>query len=136
MDLFPTILELCGVGKSGAPLSSGPLDGLSLTPLLRDPSARLARDALFFHYPHYYRTTTPVSAVRAGDWKLLEYFEDNHVELYNLRDDPGEKSDLAATQASLTAQLQGRLRAWRETVRAGLPKPHPARGTQGPKSNR
>ena len=51
------------------------------------------------HYPHYYATTAPVSAIRAGDWKLLEYFADNHVELYGLKDDPGESRDLAAAQA-------------------------------------
>lgn len=62
-------------------------DGLSLLPLLRNPRAHLQRDALYFHYPRYYATTSPVSAVREGDWKLLEYFEDNHIELYNLRDD-------------------------------------------------
>jgi arylsulfatase A-like enzyme len=101
------------------------LDGIDLRPLLRDPGAKLERDALFFHYPHYYETTTPVSAVRARDWKLLEYFEDNRVELYNLKDDPGEKTDLAAQQPAKAAELRQRLHAWREVVGAALPKKNP-----------
>src|SRR5262249_39653594 len=84
MDLFPTLLSAAGL----APPADLKLDGLDLTPLLRNPAGTLPREALYFHYPHYYETTTPVGAVRARDWKLLEYFEDNRVELFNLRDDP------------------------------------------------
>jgi arylsulfatase A len=120
-DFFPTILELCGLGTNAQPAPAGPLDGVSLMPLLRNPQSHLRRDALFFHYPHYYPTTTPVSAVRAGDWKLLEYFEDNHVELYQLRDDPGEHRDLAPEQPERADQLRAKLRAWRTDVGAQLP---------------
>jgi arylsulfatase A-like enzyme len=120
-DFLPTILEMCGVGSVSQPAPNGPLDGLSLVPLLRQPQSHLDRDALFFHYPHYYMTTTPVSAVRSGDWKLLEYFEDGHVELYNLRDDPGERNDLARQQPDQAAQLNARLHVWRTEVRAQLP---------------
>jgi arylsulfatase A-like enzyme len=98
---------------------------VSLLPLLRAPETHLTRDALFFHYPHYYATTTPAGAVRIGAWKLLEYFEDNHVELYNLRDDPGEKLDLAAGQPERVAQLRERLRAWRKDVGAQMPTANP-----------
>jgi len=121
MDFFPTILEWCGVAPTTGPTPAGPLDGLSLVPLLRSPRAHLNRDALFFHYPHYYPTTTPVSAVRTGDWKLLEYFEDHHVELYNLRDDLGERHDLAAEQPERAHQLRGRLHTWWAEVGAQLP---------------
>jgi uncharacterized sulfatase len=92
---------------------------------LKDPAAKLDRDALFFHYPHYYHTTTPVSAIRARDWKLLEYFEDNHAELYNLRDDPSEAHDLAAQMPDKTASLRERLHAWRLSVNAALPTLNP-----------
>lgn len=119
-DLYPTILELCGVSAANRP-AAGPLDGLSLTPLLRQPNARLNRDALYFHYPHYYMTTTPVSAIRTGDWKLLEYFEDHRVELYHLRDDPGETRDLAGQQPNRATQLRDQLDAWRRAVGAKLP---------------
>ena len=125
-DFFPTIRELCGLSGSSQPAPLQPLDGLSLVPLLKQPRASLPRDALFFHYPHYYPTTTPVSAVRCGDWKLLEYFEDNHVELYSLRDDLGEKHDQAAAQPERAAQLRARLHAWWQEVGAQLPLPNPA----------
>jgi len=122
MDLFPTLRE--DLAPAEGPRAEA-LDSLSLTPLLRDPSAHLARDALFFHYPHYYATTSPVSAIRAGDWKLLEYFEDNHVELYDLRDDPGESRDLAATHPEKAEALGRRLHDWRRSVGARLPTPNP-----------
>jgi arylsulfatase A-like enzyme len=124
-DFLPTIRELCGLSATNQPAPLQPLDGLSLVPLLRHPDSSLPREALFFHYPHYYFTTTPVSAVRSGDWKLLEYFQDPHVELYCLRDDPGEKHDLAAAQPERATQLRERLHAWRQDVGAQLPQPNP-----------
>ena len=107
------------------PPAADATDGLDLKPVLQNPAAKLDRDALFFHYPHYYHTTTPVSAIRARDWKLLEYFEDNHAELYNLRDDPSEAHDLAAQMPDKAASLRERLHAWRESVHAALPSPNP-----------
>ena len=92
---------------------------------MKNPAAKLDRDALFFHYPHYYHTTTPVGAIRARDWKLLEYFEDNHVELYNLRDDPSERRDLAKQMPDRAAELRQRLHARRDAVGAALPTPNP-----------
>ena len=89
--------------------------------MLKNPAARLARDALFFHYPHYYATTTPVSGIRAGDWKLLEYFEDGRVELFNLAQDPSEQTDLATRESARAADLRARLDAWRREVGAKLP---------------
>lgn len=115
MDLFATIAELAGVA---VPPHN---DGLSLVPLLCEPRARLGREALFFHFPHYYPTTTPVSAVRCGDWKLLEYHEDKHVELFNLRDDIGEQRDLAAQKPKLASDMRERLSAWRAEVGAQMP---------------
>lgn len=115
MDLFRTIAEITGVpGETG-------LDGLSLVPWLRNPEARPTRDALHFHYPHYYSTTTPVSAVRAGDWKLLEYYEDGRTELFNLRDDPGEQHNRASEEAERATALRRELAAWRQAVGAQLP---------------
>ncbi len=119
-DFFPTILEICGITPT-QPAPAGPLDGVSLLPLLKKPDSHLARDALFFHYPHYYPTTTPVSAVRAREWKLLEYLEDNRVELYNLREDPAEQHDLADRQPDRAGQLRDRLHAWRAEVGAQMP---------------
>lgn len=120
MDLLPTLLAAAGVARPDVKL-----DGLDLAPLVKNPTARLDRDALFFHYPHYYPTTTPVSAVRAGDWKLLEYFEDNHVELYNLKDDLGETTDLAKERPDKADQLRTLLHQWRKEVGAALPSANP-----------
>jgi arylsulfatase A-like enzyme len=130
MDLYPTLRDsLAPYEAERLSRTEGPradaLDSLSLVPLLRDLSTHLSRDALYFHYPHYYATTTPVSAIRAGDWKLLEYFEDNHVELYNLADDPGESRDLAAARPDTAESLRQRLQAWRQSVGARLPAPNP-----------
>lgn len=119
VDLAPTLADLAGL------TADAPTDGLSLAPLLHEPSGKLRRDALFFHYPHYYATTTPAGAVRSGDWKLLEYFEDNRLELYNLRADPGEATNLAAQELDRTRGLHTRLREWRTRVDAQLPSPNP-----------
>ena len=124
-DFFPTILELCGDTVAQYALGAGKIDGLSFASLLKNPKATLPRNELFFHYPHYYFNTTPVSAVRAGDWKLLEYFEDDHVELYNLRDDPGESRDLAREQPGRATQLRSRLHDWWKESAAQLPTKNP-----------
>jgi len=118
-DLYPTILEIAGADDRAA--WNQPIDGFSLVPLFRDSAAKLDRETLYWHFPHYYPTTTPVSALRAGDWKLVEYFEDGHAELYNLRDDLGEMRDLSQNEPARTAELRERLRAWREAVHAGVP---------------
>lgn len=115
-DLFATVQEMVG--------ASGPLhDGLSLMPLLRDPGARLAREEMFFHYPHYYATTTPVSAIRSGHWKLLHYYEDGKDELFRLDQDLGETRDLAAVEPEMRARLSARLMGWLKEVGANFPKP-------------
>ena len=121
MDLFTTLLSAAGVDLSDASL----LDGLNLRPLLESPTTKLDRDTLYFHYPHYYTTTTPVSAVRSGDWKLLEYYEDNHIELYNLKEDISEATDLSAAQPEMAAQLRKQLQQWRMDVDADEPTINP-----------
>jgi arylsulfatase A-like enzyme len=124
IDVFPTLLEAAG-GKSAG------VDGLSLLPLLRDPSASLGRDALYWHFPGYLEAnvkqgtwrTTPAGAVRAGDWKLHEFFETGKLELYNLKDDPGERNDLAAAMPERAKELHAKLAAWRTSVNAPMPSP-------------
>ena len=102
-DLFSTCLAVAGVSPTPTPAVQ---DGLDLGPLLKNPAAKLDRSDLYFHYPHYYATTTPVGAIRSRDWKLLEYFEDQHVELYNLADDLSEKKDLAGQMPERAAELR------------------------------
>lgn len=118
-DLFFMLLEIAGAEVRSAPRA--PADGLSLFPLLKDPSAKLARERLFWHYPHYYPTTTPVSAIRSGDWKLLQYYEDGRVELYNLARDPGETEDLSRSRPDVAEKLRAELQSWLRSVDAQMP---------------
>jgi arylsulfatase A len=123
IDFYPTFLEM--ISLAGNLKHNTDMDGLSLVPLLKNPIAKLKRDALYWHYPHYYPTTTPVSAIRQGDWKLLEYFEDNHIELYNLSNDIGEQNNLAEKMPEKAGELRKRLEAWRMAVNAQMPKKKP-----------
>jgi hypothetical protein len=105
-------------------------DGESLAPLMRDPKTRLAREAIYQHFPGYLGAgadswrTTPVSLVHAGDWKLMEYLEDGRLELYNLRNDLGESRNLASTEAERAKAMHAKLVAWREAVKAPMPTPN------------
>ncbi len=121
-DLYPTMLAMAGL--AGDEKHNRDVYGKSIAPLLRQPASKLDRDELFFHYPHYYPTTTPVSAIRARDWKLLEYFEDGQLELYNLANDPSEKNNLAATMPEKARELRTRLNSWRITTGVQLPTPN------------
>ncbi len=123
-DLFATLLAAAGLSPAG----DQPVDGVDLSAVLRNEQSKLARESLYWHYPHYYETTTPVSAVRRGDWKLLEYFEDGRRELFNLREDPQESRDLASQQGQLVKELSQQLADWRKQVDAKLPLPNPQYG--------
>jgi arylsulfatase A len=118
VDFLPTCCDIAGV----KPKAGQPLDGVSLMPLLRQ-SGRLERDAIFWHYPHYNDRTTPHGIVRRGDDKLIEYFEDGRLELYNLKTDIGEKDNLAAAQRDKARELQRLLADWRKQVGAQMPGP-------------
>lgn len=119
MDLYPTLTDMIGLTVKED------LDGLSLTSLLKNPRTQLDRETLFWHYPHYYGTTTPVSSIRQGSWKLLEYYEDGHLELYDLDTDLSETKNLASSKPQLAKRLQKTLADWRVSVNASLPKPNP-----------
>ena len=125
MDLFHTLTRPLAATTTGD-VSKEPADGVDIKSLLQNPAEKLNREALYFHFPHYYATTTPVSAVRAGDWKLLEYLEDGHLELYNLHDDLSEKTDLAAQMPVKAASLLHQLHLWGTQVGAAMPTPNPA----------
>lgn len=120
VDYFPTLLEMA----TGAPAQG--VDGESIVPLLKG-AEKLKRSAIFWHYPHYHPGgATPYSAVRAGDWKLIHYFEDDRLELYDLKNDLGEKNDLAGREPQRVAALRAQLDAWRKDVGAQLPTLNPA----------
>jgi len=120
VDFFPTLLEMAG---SKPPR---PVDGVSLAPLLRGGSAP-NRDAIFWHYPHYSNQGgVPGGAIRMGDWKLIEFYEDSRLELYNLKDDPSETRNLALRNAAKARELHARLKQWRIDTNALMPDPNPA----------
>lgn len=121
MDLYPTLLEAAGVKREPEQV----IDGRSLMPLLRGRGG-LGRKALFWHYPHYHPGgATPYSAIRDGDLKLLEFYEDGRLELYDLKADPEEKRDLALERPEKAAELHKRLVRWRREVGAQDPTPNP-----------
>lgn len=119
-DFYPTFLEAAGL----QPRKEYPGDGESLLPVLTG-TGELQRDALFWHYPNFafHRDNRLGSAIRVGDYKLIEFFADETVELYNLREDLGESRNLAPEEPERVAKLLGRLRAWRAASGAQLPTP-------------
>jgi len=119
VDFYPTLVDIAG----GALPARQPLDGLSLRVLL-EQRAGLDRDAIYWHYPHYHHST-PAGAVRAGDWKLIEFFEDGRLELYKLAEDISESRNLAASIPAKAAELREKLAAWRRQVNAAMPVPNP-----------
>lgn len=123
VDLYPTFLDLAGV----KPAENYVLDGESLAPLLRNGNASLKREAVYQHFPGYLGAgqnswrTTPVGTITAGDWKLMEFFEDGRLELYNLKDDIGETKNLATTMPDKTKELHAKMLAWRAAIKAPMP---------------
>lgn len=116
MDFFPSILELCGL--PGRPEQH--VDGRSLVPLLKGQPFN--RGPLFWHYPHYgNQGGAPSGAVRSGDWKLIEWYEDGTRELFNIREDIGEHHNRAADMPDKVRDLAGQLNAWRHNVGAVMP---------------
>ncbi len=136
IDFYPTLLELASI----KPAEGQVLDGVSLAPLLQG-DATLDRERLFWHFPCYVGKATPSSAMREGDFKLIEFFEEGgRVELFNLKNDPNEEKNLAAVMPDKAAALAKTLRAWQKKTNASMPPgPNPSydpeaerpRGNQG-----
>ncbi len=119
-DIPATILDLTGAGIE----PGQPIDGQSLAPLLR--GGTLARKAIYWHYPHYHPGgATPHSAIRAGNWRLVHFYEDGRDELYDLAADPGETTDLAVPQPAKAAGLRTTLDRWLTDVDGQMPTPNP-----------
>jgi arylsulfatase A-like enzyme len=115
-DFFPTILELAGI-KYQPPAR---IDGVSFTTALRGKPHD--RGAIYWHYPHYgNQGCAPTGAVREGDWKLIEWYEDGKLELFNLKKDIGEKSDLAKMHPDKVKTLATQLAKWRKETGAKMP---------------
>lgn len=129
VDLYPTFCDITG---AIAPRNQ-PLDGVSLLPLLKEETS-FDREAIFWHFPAYLQSysrsneqrdplfrSRPCSIVRAGNFKLHEYFEDGELELYNLKEDIGESRNLVATMPEKAAELHELLKIWRRDINAPVP---------------
>lgn len=136
VDLYPTFLEIAGT----VPPQDYALDGASLVPLFRDANASLGRDAIYQHFPGYLGSggntwrTTPVTIVQAGPWKLMEFLEDNHLELYNLSNDLGEQKNLAEQMPDKAQAMYAQLVAWRKAIHAPMPTPNEPKPVAKPKN--
>jgi arylsulfatase A-like enzyme len=120
VDFLPTFCDAAGVKKPPA------VDGTSLVPLITRGEPLGQRD-LYWHYPHYSNQQgKPGGAVRQGDFKLVELYEDNTLELYNLKDDISERHDLSKSMPDKTRQLHSKLTAWRKSIPGiQMPTPNP-----------
>lgn len=115
MDFYPTMLAAAGID-----LPKQTIDGVSFLPVLKN-TGEINRDAVFWHFPSYVGRAAPCSAVRMGDWKLIEHFEDRRIELYNLAADIGESRDLAASNPTKARELHTHLTSWQEATSAAIP---------------
>ena len=114
-DFYPTLLEMAGLD----PIPEHHCDGVSIAPLLNgEPS--IDREAIFWHYPHYNRhpQNFPAGVIRSGDWKLMQAFETGEVSLFNLKEDIGETTNLAAKQPKLAKRMLAKLKRWQQEVGA------------------
>jgi len=121
VDYFPTLVEAAGL----KPPSGRAIDGESLIPVLTQKGT-LKRDAIFWHFPHYRgREIPPYSIIRQADWKLIKRYDGKPFELFNLKDDLSEKTDLAEKMPDKVKELDAKLVAWLESAGAKVPKPNP-----------
>lgn len=121
VDHFPTITELAGLPAS----SRAQVDGASFAALLSAAKPAQPRP-LYWHYPHYSNQLgRPGSAIRVGDFKLIRFHEDNHVELYHLKEDLSEEKNLAQALPEKAAELNRQLSEWLGSVGARFPTPNP-----------
>ncbi len=127
-DLFPTLLSLLQIDIPNQSI----IDGKDLSPLLFNNN-KFEREAIYWHFPAYLEgqaegardslfRTRPGGAIRMGDWKLIEYFEDSHIELYNLKYDIGEKNNLVKSNPWKKDELYNKLKEWRNSINAPIPR--------------
>lgn len=127
VDFYPTILDMVGIHTEKL---NHVMDGRSIVPLLNAKNKKktdLASRPIFWHFPHYsnHGMQSPGGAVRLGDYKLLDYFENHTVQLFNLADDPGEENDLSEKMPEKVKELKSLLDQWRKDVKADMMQPNP-----------
>ncbi len=138
VDFFPTFIDILGLKNR----VKKPIDGVSLVPLLKR-SGSLKREAIYWHYPHYHSSSNgPGGAVRRGDYKLIEWFDEticgqgNRFELYNLKDDISERNNLVRKLPEKTKSLSKMLAKWRRKVSAQMMTPNPDYNPQKAKKSK
>ncbi len=126
-DFYSTIMDMLHL-----PLTNGTdgVDGMSLVPILKgqkEGQKKIAKRAIYWHFPHYsnHGAQSPGGAVRYGDYKLIEYYENNTIQLFNIKNDPGERDDLFKSESQKAKELRNMLHAWRKSVDAVMPPPNP-----------
>ena len=129
-DFYPTLLEMAGLD----PKPDQHIDGVSIVPLLRNPFAKFDRGPIFFHYPHYANQGGfPASAIRKGNYKLIQNLEDGAYELYNLETDISEHNNLEQLEAELVKEMGAELDSWRREVEARPLRKNSKTGAEPPK---
>ncbi len=125
LDYLPTFLTAAGQKPAGT------LDGIDIRPAF--DGKPLGRDTLAWHYPHYSnQTSRPGGAIRVGDYKLIEFFDLNRLELFDVKKDPGEGRNLSAEKPDVVKDLHAKLVAWRAEVGAKMMTPNPAYAPNAP----
>jgi Arylsulfatase A and related enzymes len=126
-DFYPTFLEIAGLPTK----PEQHLDGISFASLLRGGAPQDPQRAICWHYPHYSNQGGfPGGAIRVGDWKLIERYEDGRVSLYNVVRDIGEQNDLAEQEVERVKTMRGQLHAWYRETGAKFLRPKTPNGTQ------
>ena len=126
-DFYATIMDMLHLPKTNG---EDGVDGMSLVPIIKqqkEGTEKIADRAIYWHFPHYsnHGAQSPGGAVRYGDYKLLEYYENNTVQLFDIKNDPGERYDLAKKEPAKADQLRKMLHEWRKKVGAVMPYPNP-----------
>ena len=123
MDYYPTLMELAGISSEKTKKQT--VDGKSLASLILDNKS-LERDAIYWHYPHYHQEGgVPYSSIRYDDFKLIQNFENNSFELYNLRNDMGESDNVIEKYPEEFKLMKDKLETWRQDVSAQYATPNP-----------
>ncbi|SHE65377.1 Arylsulfatase A [Mariniphaga anaerophila] len=123
-DFMPSLIKLAKLDVDRKVMRS--FDGVDISPVLRNSSAKLGRNEIFWHYPHYHiEGATPYSSVRKGDWKLIHIMETDEYKLFNLKKDIGETTELSSKYPKKVQNLKRDMAKWKNRVDAQMPTSNP-----------